>query len=115
MERNFEKQQVEIFQLWILSRKKSIYVIESTEDESPIDYIEKIIEYLNTIDKNVRSMYIDMSNFYGKYGEWIWKCKFDIDSNRDLNDVEYKSVSNIELIEEENKYISEYIYLSQKS
>lgn len=109
-----EKLEILCFPLWILSKKDSIYVIEATEDENPIDYIENIIDNLNDIDRNKKSLYIDMSKFYGKYGEWIWKCQFKIDDENNIEDIKYNSVSNIELIKEENKYLSEYIYMSQK-
>lgn len=113
MKVRFEKLEILYFSVWILSKKNSIYVIEATEDENPIDYIEDIIGILNTVDNNEKKIYIDMSKFYGKYGEWIWKCQLTLDDKNNIDDISYTSVSNVELIEVENKYLSEYIYISK--
>jgi hypothetical protein len=92
---------------------KSTYIILANTDENPSDHIEEIYKEIMKINNNVNHVYVDMSSIYGKYGDWMWRCSFIKNDEKLLDDIIYTSVSDIDLDETENSYMSEYIYESQ--
>lgn len=92
-----------------LSSKNNILVLLSQEDINPMDYIENIYNDIIKYYKVIEYIYIDMSKFYGKYGEWLWKCKFIKNNINELIDIECDSVSSIELSKMDDNRLIEYI------
>ncbi|WP_238907498.1 MULTISPECIES: hypothetical protein [Clostridium] len=86
-------------------------VLQSSSSYNPCDYIQDLFRSVKEINPEICNMFIDLKNFYGDYTDsWFWKCTFILDSCRNLDDVVFEDIQDINLTKDENQIIKEYLY-----
>jgi hypothetical protein len=91
--------------------KNKVYVIQSDNLYNPCDFVEDLFKSLMEIELELSSFFVDLRKYYGKYTDsWLWKCTFIKDDNCEFEDLITEDVSSVQLSNNEDAALKEYLY-----